>query len=335
MLNFAMACYAVFLATGHSLRCRSIRSDTIKIYLHNAATFVSRFDAKDRDARKKEGETKLCPAVAAVIGIVKRYEDMKNRREPFTLGMLHLLLSKVYFFSDDSSKAALADWFTIGLHGGYRRAEWCQEKGNEEVGQEEKSPKDDSQPLAFTLSDLTFLGKNKRKLNLQAAMRHPASIMQIKVRHKWQKNGEHGQKKVMNRNKKKPKICPVEALIRIVQRFLRLHQKEVYDLPLAIYFDSQTNSIKNITDSLVTNEMRELAKELYHMDDTELKSFSCHSLRVGACCALYSQGVSKAEIKRILRWKSDSWEDYLRDLSCIAERQIAAMCDADEIPNFL
>ena len=126
MLNFAMACYAVFLATGHSLRCRSIRSDTIKIYLHNAATFVSRFDAKDRDARKKEGETKLCPAVAAVIGIVKRYEDMKNRREPFTLGMLHLLLSKVYFFSDDSSKAALADWFTIGLHGGYRRAKWCQ-----------------------------------------------------------------------------------------------------------------------------------------------------------------------------------------------------------------
>ena len=81
--------------------------------------------------------------------------------------------------------------------------------------------------------------------------------------------------------------------------------------------------------------MQELAKELYHMNDTELKSFSCHSLRVGACCALYSQGVSKAEIKRILRWKSDSWEDYLRDLSCIAERQIAAMCEADEIPNFL
>ena len=119
MLNFAMACYAVFLARGHSLRCRSIKSDTIKIYLHNAATFVSRFDTVDRDARKKEGETKLCPPVASVVGIVKRYEDMKNRREPFTLGMLHLLFSKVYFISKDSCKAALANWFTVGIHGGY------------------------------------------------------------------------------------------------------------------------------------------------------------------------------------------------------------------------
>ena len=170
-----------------------------------------------------------------MIGIVKRYEEMKNCQEPFTLGMLHLLLSKIYFLSDDTSKAALADWFKLGLHGGYRRAEWCQEKGNEEVGQEEKNPKDESQPLAFTLSDLTFLGKNKRKLPLQAAMRHPASIMQIKVRHKWQKNGKHGQKKVMNRNRKKPKICSVKALIRIVQRFLLLHWKETYDLLLAIH----------------------------------------------------------------------------------------------------
>lgn len=118
-------------------------------------------------------------------------------------------------------------------------------------------------------------------------MRQPASIIQIKVRHKWQKNGKHGQKKAMNRNRKKPKIYSAEALIRILQRFLCLHQKEIYDLPLAIYYDLQTNSIKNITDSLVTNEMRELANKLYHMDDTELKSFSCHLLQVGACCAFY------------------------------------------------
>ena len=89
--NFAMACYADFLARGHSLCCRSIKSDTIKIYLHNAATFVLRFNTVNCDARKKEGETKLCPPVASVVGIVKKYKEMKNRREPFTLGMLHLL----------------------------------------------------------------------------------------------------------------------------------------------------------------------------------------------------------------------------------------------------
>ena len=73
-------------------------------------------------------------------------------------------------------------------------------------------------PLAFTLGDIIFLEKNKQKLTLQAALRHPASITQIQVYHKWQKNGEHGQKKVMNRNSKKPTNCPVKALIQMFRR---------------------------------------------------------------------------------------------------------------------
>ena len=144
--------------------------------------------------------------------------------------------------------------------------------------------------------------------------------MQVQVHHYWQKNGKYGEMKIMNHNRKKPKICPVEAWIRIVQRFVRLHESEPQNIPLSIYFDPHSNSIKNITNSLVTEVMRELAKELYDMNAEELKSFSCHSLRVSVCCVLYSQGVSKEEIKRILCWKSDSWQDYLPDSSCIAEK---------------
>ena len=141
----------------------------------------------------------------------------------------------------------------------------------------------------------------------------------------------------MNRNRKKPKICPVEGWIEIVERFLRLHKNEtdIYDRPLAIYYDKKTNSIRNITDFMVTTKMQELAKELYQMDDKELQSFLCHSLQVGGCCALYSQGVQKEHIQQILHWKSDSSEEYLRDLSCIAEQQIMAMCAVNEIPNFM
>ena len=56
MLNYAMACYAIFLAMGHSLRCRSFKSNTIKIYLQNAATLITRFDSIDRVARTKKKE---------------------------------------------------------------------------------------------------------------------------------------------------------------------------------------------------------------------------------------------------------------------------------------
>merc|ERR1712183_196098 len=105
-----MAYYAVFIAMDHSLLCRSFKSNTIKIYLQNAATLITRFDSINRDARNKIGESKLYPPVAAVVGAVKRYKDMKNRREPFTLGVLHLLLSQLHFLSLDSYKYALSDW---------------------------------------------------------------------------------------------------------------------------------------------------------------------------------------------------------------------------------
>ena len=109
-------------------------------------------------------------------------------------------------------------------------------------------------------------------------MQNTKLIMQVEVHHHWQKSGKHGEKKIMNRNKKKPKIFPVEAWICIVQLSLQLHKLEPQNLPLSIYFDPYSNSIKNITNSLVTEVMREPVKELYNMDTEELKSFSCHSL---------------------------------------------------------
>ena len=65
--------------------------------------------------KRKIGESKLCPPVAAVVGAVRRYKEMKNRQEPFTLGMLHLLLLKLHFILLDSYKYALSDWKCVGL----------------------------------------------------------------------------------------------------------------------------------------------------------------------------------------------------------------------------
>ena len=91
-------------------------------------------------------------------------------------------------------------------------------------------------------------------------MRRPASIMQIQIRHEWQNNGEHGQKKVMNSNRKKPKICPVEALIQIVQIFLCLHCKEINDLPLSIYYNPNTKSIKILPNLLSQTKYENLQR---------------------------------------------------------------------------
>jgi hypothetical protein len=60
-------------------------------------------------------------------------------------------------------------------------------------------------------------------------------------------------------------------------------------------------------------------------DPKELEKFSSHSIRVGACVALHAAGVSKLNIKFALRWKSDSFYTYLRNLPCQAAQTAAAV----------
>ena len=324
MLNYAMACYAIFLSTGHTLRAKNVKADTIRVYLKDSATLLQQFDDTDRDARKIPGE---------------KFEKVPDRREPFTHVMLRLHKSKCAFDAEDSLRKALSDWFTVGLSGGYRRAEWCQDRHNYTPGREEYIPESSLRDLgrrvkAFTLSDIQFFDKNGSAVSTTIALAMPKRVVRIGIHHAWQKNGDHGETKYVHRNNTTPSICSVQAWIRIVRRYVDLRDPKITNAPLAIFRDKKRRQVSNITSDLVELEMRSLAKELYGIKTEKgLLVFSCHSLRVGACCALYLAGLTPAEIKRTLRWKSDSWELYIRDLGVIAKRVNRALTAADELPN--
>jgi len=61
------------------------------------------------------------------------------------------------------------------------------------------------------------------------------------------------------------------------------------------------------------------------MKPEDLARFSSHSLRIGACVALHSTGISAMNIKDALRWRSDSFMMYLRDLPCRAQKNSLAV----------
>ena len=58
MMNLTLACYATFLATGHTLQSKSIRADTIKKYLFEAKTFIQKFDLLQQDVTLDEDTNK-------------------------------------------------------------------------------------------------------------------------------------------------------------------------------------------------------------------------------------------------------------------------------------
>ena len=62
-----------------------------------------------------------------------------------------------------------------------------------------------------------------------------------------------------------------------------------------------------------------------YTDKADLEKYTLHSIRVGACVLLYELNKSAAFIKDRLRWRSDSFMDYLRDTPRIATLHAACL----------
>lgn len=332
MLNFTMATYGVHLATGHSIKAINIKAGTMKEYMLAAAGLIKLFDKIPRGSRKELHTDRLCNTVSKVLGEVKRFEDIPNRCEAYTPSMQRHLVKMAKNMPKDSLEVALVDWFAVGLQGGNRRAEWCQDKGCGKLNKFQLSQK--GTPYAFTMEDITFYRKGKLGLTLEAAIKYPSSVEHVRVKYRWQKNGEHGQTKYQSRNHNRPHLCSVSSWIRICDRFIRLRGSTVTTEPLSIYYDAiRHNEVRNVVANEAADVMRFIAKEVYQVTNkTELSSFSCHSLRVGACCSLYAAGYPEHSIKKLLRWKSESWMDYVRDLIVMTFKHNKALNEVDELP---
>ena len=95
------------------------------------------------------------------------------------------------------------------------------------------------------------------------------------------------------------------------------------DKPIAVYEEIKKGKKKTcyIDDIQIRDILQEAAKSVYNIKSKEdLARFSAHSIRVGACVILHAQNISSEDIKFRLRWRSDSFRMYLRNIIQLAER---------------
>ena len=189
-MNFVMACYATFLATGHTLQSKSIKADTIQKYLTDAKTFIQKFDLIKRDATIDEATNKTAFCISKVITEQRRFEGVKNRREPYTIAMHKTLHQQTQLRAKHSKESACCDWFLLALVFGWRQIEFCQSAGSGILTRVCQNLFNDA--YAFTLNDIKLYGTGKIKLNFETAMKILTLMQYIKVHFRWQKNGNHG-----------------------------------------------------------------------------------------------------------------------------------------------
>ena len=334
--NFQLALYATHLATGSTLHCRSLKASTIASYLLDVAKFLGRY--RDIDPRyRSTADTRLAPSIAKVLDEQKRWESVPNRREPFTLEMHNFLMKIAATETDDSClAAAMANWTLCNLYAGCRGIEWSQTDSTKTKLHHYHRNRFGN-AYAFTLRDIECTTAANQNLSLLEALANPENVGCIRLRFEEQKNGENGEKKLFVRNPKNPRVCFVMHFMQILRRHAQLTKSDI-TLPLSVY-RNESGATNNITSANVERSLREAASKLFNLDPVrnkaELQMWSSHSLRVGACTTLYAMGFHEMEIKHLLRWKSNAFMTYLRNLAVTSRRQNEALSDASCIPNFL
>ncbi|KAG7345240.1 hypothetical protein IV203_032771 [Nitzschia inconspicua] len=260
-LNYVFACYAAHLGSGHTLSRRNIRSDTIRNYLYAAATLVQMFHPEGLDPRKEKGLHAICPSIDKVLKELRRWENIPDRREPYTVAMQLLFCSKATSSDPNSKVSALCDWFSVILQAGGRRCEWAQPS---HISDFQRTPEQNvrGDPAAFCIDDITFFRPGKRSLRLDDALADPNLPAIVAVCFRVQKNGAHGKTKLFTQNTHDPSLCVVRRWLSIVQRFVRLAGRARH-VPLAIYLDAPSSCVRYITATDVERQMRSLAAEIY------------------------------------------------------------------------
>ena len=339
--QLALGMYTIHLFTGHTLFYKRIRADTIREYVKAAASFVTLFGVHVHDLRKDNPTNQqLGSVLSPIFKIIDKYEKMKNRREPFTPLMHDEAIRRAKACGcGDCLTCAMADWYTVGLGAGVRKSEWCQDIGNRS---DPANPKLNifGETAAFCLDDIRIETIDNRRYRGAACLKCPVDLVpKAWVCFRTQKNGNHGEERLFAPNTDNQDRSFVHALYRILLRFVRLRGPDDLTTPLAIYFDPETNDVSLITPDQTVPHMRELAATVYNLDpnkksDKEILSrWSSHSLRVGACVLLHALGFTAEQIKWLLRWKSDTFLDYLRNTMSLANMQARVLDKAAAMPT--
>ena len=284
---YMLAFYATFLATGHAISYRSFKSGTVTKYIGDIAKFLQQFtDNATRDI-KKVGDS-IAYQISAITKEMKRFEDIPNRREPWTLYLQTKLWDDCKHKPQDSLAQSIKNFYGNGLYSRNRRVEWGQ-KGSNRAGPIQRNKR--GEPYAFLLHNVVFFRQNGRTPTPHnIAVRNRSLVHFTKKFYRMQKNGYNGGKHKLPWNKQFLHLCPVEDWLDIVERFLCLLGPTVTHRPLAIYKCEKSNKFFNICSDNSKKLMQKIVRTTYEITDkTELSKFTNHSLRVGACCILQAE----------------------------------------------
>ena len=335
--------YAAYLSAGGTHFFKRTKLDNLKSTVRDAATLIAAAGNPD-PCKVLPTDDKWAPPLQGVFNEHARWESVPNRREGWSpeLQLNLIQFTKKESLPEDCLTHVIRDWATLGLYTGFRCSEFAQtDTSRWSIGSHALD--DRGHTIAFTLADFTF----KKELAsvpiaqiLDAASARAAYGLVTAGTICWtvQKNGDNGQKIDYQCHRANMDFCPVFMMIRIVRRYARYFGRDC-SKPLAVYATA-SGQLRNVVRTDIDSVLKATVVRRYKLnlasepDKATLARFTSHSLRVGACNILWAAGESETVIQFRLRWRSNAFTRYFRNLSIISLNQHRAMARALMAPHY-
>ena len=180
----------LYLVTGNTIYCKSIKAATIELYLKATAGLIQKLDPiPGWDAMKDEYNKKYV-GIDRVLKEDHRIETVPDKIEAYTIAMCRELYQQQMLAPKNGLIRVLYNWFMVGLQGGFRHCECCQKDGAGLLNKIQMS--EFGWAMAFILDNITFYTTEKIQLDLDTVRKNPELVAIVRVHFAWQKNLEHG-----------------------------------------------------------------------------------------------------------------------------------------------
>lgn len=265
----------------------------------------------------------LIPYLHARIELRRKWEQPREKREPYTFDMFKVFAAQVTSAEQANPKTFLGklslvfDTQCLGIFTGSRISEYAQSKGSRTTVSRVPLPPGQATtvapPVAFMAQDFTFLSSSGHIIPHHDLFSKPHIATSLHITFRHDKSGRNFCVRKYGRGK--TWLCPIAAAIRLLHR---AHLLQVVPLdPICAYRSHSNSSYSYLRDTDVTATMRNMCIAAYpdpkHYLRLHLHCFASHSNRVTAAVALSQTNMSIDDIAQRLRWKPESVAYYLRE----------------------
>jgi hypothetical protein len=270
------------------------------------------------------GKATLHPFLAETINQRRKWQQPKDKKEPFTTPMFYALRRDVVILAREHPSRlldrlpAIFDWAVLGVFTGSRLGEYGQSKPRRgELFAVVPTTRDAGEwagtPLAFMRSDFSFFDAQRCLMSCSDTRQLLQSATEVHVRFRSDKSPNNFSIRKFRRSSGHF-ICAVKASISIIQRADLLQIPSQF--PIGVYRCSAAGDYRFIRGADLSDIMRYACRAAYPDEQHYMRLHidrMAHSNRVTACLALHQADIPVEVIAFCLRWTVPSVQYYIRE----------------------